>query len=233
MYALASRIAVCLLLLAVVACKHGAPGGSPPQVNLEPNDPRPLFSIEVGDEIEAALIQQKLGLAPLRLEGRTLYFHDGADIRKKLAEFGYVASEADPYRVYERVVRVARRGDEPALRRAGVTLINREPDYWVVRGSLGVLRGLAAAGYVITPIDSSEPRPRAIRVYVRTPEEAQEVERYASIYASGFAPGYDKARQEGRLMVLAAEAFDAAIDTLRGLGYRVELIEEPAKGDRP
>lgn len=232
MSALASRIAACLLLLAVVACKHGRPDGKPPQVNLEPNDPRPLFSIEVGDEIEAALIQQKLGLAPLRLEGRTLYFHDGADTRKKLAELGYVASQADPYRVYERVVRVARRGDEPALRRAGVTLINREPDYWIVRGSLGVLRGLAAAGYVITPIDSSEPRPRAIRVYVRTPEEAQEVERHATIYASGFAP-YDKDRQEERLMVLAAEAFDASIDTLRGLGYRVELIEEPAKGGRP
>ena len=226
------RHAVILAVLLFCACRHGGYGGGPtgpgtPPVSLEPNDGRPLFSIEVGDGIETALIQQRLRLEPLRLEGKRLYFHDTGDIRAQLAAFGYEPAPADPYRVYERVVRVRKRGDEAALRRAGVTLINREAEAWIVRGDLGTLRGLVSAGYLITPIASNEPRPRYIRVYVSTPAQAQEVGRIVSIYASG------RAGDQERGLLLAAEAFDTDIDALIAAGYRIERIDPENGEGRP
>lgn len=212
-------------LLLALACKHGSYGGhGGPAMNLEPNDPRPVYSIEVGDEIEAALLEQQLGLAPLRLTGKTLYFYDAADIRKKLADYGYVATQADPYAVYERVVRVARRGDEQELKRYSVRLINREPDAWIVRGQIGTLRALAAAGYSLSAIASNEPKPRVIRVWAKTPEEVQQISRHVSIYAvSGqFVP-----KDNQRLIGVAATAFDDGIDALTALGFTVERLEDP------
>lgn len=224
----ASRwLAIAPLLLAL-ACKHGSYGdhdghGDPP-VNLEPNDPRPVYSIEVGDEIEAALLEQQLGLVPLRLTGKTLYFYDTADIRKKLDDYGYVATQADLYTVYERVVRVARRGDEQELKRFSVRLINREPDAWIVRGQIGTLRALAAAGYSLSAIASNEPKPRVIRVWAKTPEEVQQISRYVSIYATSgqFVP-----KDNQRLIGVAATAFDDGIDALTALGFTVERLEDP------
>jgi hypothetical protein len=226
------RMHVAIFAVLLCACRHGGYGGGgtgpgTPAVQLEPNDTRPLFSIEVGDEIEAALLQQRLRLEPLRLDGKRLFFHDAGDIRAQLAVFGYEPVQADPYRVYQRVVRVRKRGDEAALRRAGVTLINREPEAWIVRGDLGTLRGLVAAGYVITPIASNEPRPRYIRVYVGTPAQAQEVGRIVSIYASG------RAGDQDRGLLLAAAAFDADIDALLAAGYRVERIDPDSTEGRP
>jgi hypothetical protein len=163
----------------------------------------------------------------LRLEGKRLYFHDAGDIRAQLATFGYEPAPADPYRVYQRVVRVRKRGEEAALRRAGVTLINREAEGWIVRGDLGTLRGLVAAGYSISPIASNEPRPRYIRVHVSTPAQAQEVGRIVSIYASG------RAGDQERGFLLAAAAFDADIDALLAAGYRVERINPEDTEGRP
>lgn len=233
MHKVLRRWAAIAPLLLAFACKHGGyDGHGGPAVNLEPNDRRPVFSIEVGDGIEAALLEEKLGLAPLRLTGKTLYFYDAPDIRKKLADYGYEATQADPYAVYERVVRVARRGEESDLKRFSVRLINREPDAWIVRGQIGVLRALAAAGYSLSAIASNEPRPRVIRVWARTPEEVQQISRYVSIYAvSGqFVP-----KDNQRLIGVAATAFDDGIDALTAAGFNVERLEDPPqdRGGRP
>ena len=217
-------LAIVPLLVAALACKHGSYGHGGPAVNLEPNDPRPVFSIEVGDEIEAALLEQQLGLAPLRLTGKTLYFYDAPDIRKKLADYGYVATQADLYAVYERVVRVARRGDEQELKRFSVRVINREPDAWIVRGQIGTLRALAAAGYSLSAIASNEPKPRVIRVWAKSPDEVQQISRYVSIYA---VSGQFEPKDNQRLIGVAATGFDDGIEALTALGFVVERLPDP------
>jgi hypothetical protein len=197
-------------------------------VNLEPNDPRPVFSIAVGDDIEAALLQQQLGVESLRTEGHTFYFHDTPGTRAKLAEYGYTPTKENPYAVYHRVVRVARKGDEKELARFDVKLINREPGYWVVRGSLAALRTLSAAGYLLSPLGPDEPRPRQVRIYAPSPADVQRIN---ALFVDIYSVGRDEKDQRG--VIVFGGAFDGQIDELIAEGFRVETVAPPSKGERP
>jgi hypothetical protein len=197
-------------------------------VNLEPNDPRPIFSIAVGDDTEAALVQQQLGVQPLRIKGHTLYFYDAPGIRAKLAEYGYEPTKESSYAVYERVVRVAKRGDQKELARFDVTLINRESNYWVIRGSIGALRALSAAGYRLSQLGSNEPRPRQVRIYAPSLADVQRINAHFVDIYSVSGEGQDR-----RGVIVIGAAFDGQIDALIEEGFRVETIDPPKKGGQP
>lgn len=218
------------MLVVAVGCAHRGGYVPPPgaAVNLDPDDPRPIFSIAVGDDIEAALVQQKLGVEPLRVEGHTFYFHDTPGIRAKLAEYGYTPTRQSSYAVYQRVVRVAKRGDEKDLARFDVTLINRENDYWVVRGTIGTLRALSAAGYRLAPLGSNEPRPRQVRIYASSLDDVQRINAlFVDIYS------VSREGRDQRGVIVTGGAFDGQIDALIEAGFRVEIIEPPKKGVQP
>jgi len=200
-------------------------------VNLEPNDPRPVFSIAISDDAEVALICQRLGIEPLRIDDHALYFHDAPGVREKLAEYGYAPAKQNPYAVYQRVVRVEKRGSDQELAHFDVTLINRESDYWVVRGAIGALRALSAAGYRISQLGPGEPRPRQVRIYAPSLADVQRINAlFVDIY-SVTREGREGKDQRG--IIVTGGAFDGQIDDLIKDGFRVETINPPKKGDRP
>jgi hypothetical protein len=219
-----------VLIVLTVACAHQRPPGppTPAAVNLDPPDQRAIFSITIGDAIEAALLQQQLGLEPLRVDGNTLYFYDTGGIRAKLATYGYTPTKQNPFAVYQRVVRVSKRGHEADLARFEITLINRERDYWVVRGSIGALRALSAAGYQLSPLGPNEPRPRRVRIYAPTPEDVQRIN---DLFVDIYAVSRDDKYQRG--VVVTGAAFDDQIDALQREGFRVDVIDAPPKAGQP
>ncbi|HEY3400779.1 MAG TPA: hypothetical protein VGK03_09130 [Geothrix sp.] len=220
-------------LLALAGCVHQGRHRPSlgPAVNLEPNDPRPVFSIAVSDDAEAALIRQRLGFEPLRIDGQTLYFHDTPGIREKLAEHGYTPARQSPYSVYQRIVRVEKRGADQELAHFDVTLINRESAYWVVRGSIGALRALSAAGYRLSQLGPDEPRPRQVRIYAPSLADVQRINAlFVDIY-SVTREGREGKDQRG--IIVTGGAFDGQIDDLVKEGFRVETVNAPKKGDRP
>ena len=77
-------------------------------VNLEPNDPRPILSVQVADADEATLLVQKLGLEVVRMEGLTVFFFEDANQLPHLVDLGYDLKRQNAYDVFRRVVRIDR-----------------------------------------------------------------------------------------------------------------------------
>lgn len=193
----------------------------------------------MADAAEVALLVQEVELEPVRREGSSLIYVRDERVEARLEELGYEPLPVNPHDTYRRVVRVDRRGDEDALPAAGVRLINREKDHWVVEGSLAALRGLQAAGYRLRPL-AAELRPREIRVLVAGPDD---VRRIAAMDVDVFNvdpverpsdPSDEDAtyeRQEaGRGYVLYGTAYDAQIDQLEAAGFEVERVDTTPQG---
>lgn len=200
-----------LLALAVGgACAHR------PAMNLAVPDPRPVHAVRVADADEAQLVQQRLQLDVIRLDGAMVYFHGKPEALAFLRTEGYAPRAVDARLVFERVVRVARRGDETDLRRAGVLLIRREQDHWVVRGSLASLEGLQRQGYRLEPVREQDLRPREIRVTIGAAADAR------AVAAMGVDVFTVRRTKEG--FVVYGGALEGPIDLLRESGYAVEII---------
>lgn len=205
----------------VVASGCG-PGRQFKPADLTPPDPRVVLRVEVADADEASLVEQQLDVEVLRQEGTTLFLYDAPGLRARLEAAGYSPAAASPDQVYHRVVRVQRRGEEAALDAAGVRVINREPSYWVVRGSLGQLRALERLGYTLGAIVGDEPRPREVRIVVSGPGDV------AAVGALGVdIYGH---LQEADGYVIHGGAFDFQIDELRARGYSVTVVSDGAEG---
>lgn len=213
-----------VVFLGACAVTPSETGGESP-VLLEPPDPRPVLAIEVADDIEVELLQQQLKLEPVRRDGQRVYFHEAGDISARLVQYGYQPRPVNAYDVFRRVVRVRRQGEEDALGKFGVTLINREETYWVVEGALGNLRALERAGYRLEMLGTNEPRPREIRVSLRSRDEVQ---RIAEMHVDIFSVAETKAG-----WVLTGAAFDHQIDRMRAAGFEVDRVSSQGQGDRP
>jgi len=203
-------------LVLFLGCLALASCGREEQVNLTPNDPRPIYGVTVADADEVALLQQQLKLEPVTAKNTTLYFFAAPGLVEKLVELGYAPAQEAPYRVFERVVRVNKKGAETELLKTGVELINRERDYWVVRGSLAQLTAIQRIGYRITNVDGDEPRPREIKVAVHSLEDVR------AVYALHVDVFTVQELKEGYLVY--GGAFDRQIDRMREKGFEVELI---------
>ena len=186
----------------------------PGKLDLQPDDSRPLYTLQVEDGTEAKLLEQELGLDILRVDGKTVYFFGTSRaLLDKLDDLGYTMRKPDPMESFFRVVKITKKGKASDLTKRGLHFINREDRYWVFRGNLRQLKSLQKSGYQILPLDQ-EVRPRTIKVLVKTPEEVQRVAQTAvDIYSA-------EKQEDGRVTIYAG-AFDYQIDLLTSRGYQV------------
>lgn len=213
------RRVLALGLLTVAACSS-----TPREVPspLTPRETRPIAAITIGDANEISLLAQELSLQPIRAEGNRLYFVADSSVTRRLRDLGYAPEPADVLQVERRTVRVYRRGDEAEMLRSGVTLINREPDYWIVIGPLREVVSLRTRGYKVTALGPNEPLPREVRIRLPAGQSALVLGRFEldiySVYPA--TTGVE----------VTAGAFDAQIDALRAAGYNVERINTVPPG---
>lgn len=153
----------------------GGRGSIPKIAELTEAEKAPLYRVTVGDETEAVLLADRAKLAVVALDGAELYFRADAAALKALAALDYQVTPADPFAAHRRVVRVAKSGDIERLQSFGVMMINEEKRYWIVSGSLGAIRALAAAGYRISPLEGDEPRPRTVAIEIDAIEAVQRI----------------------------------------------------------
>ncbi len=192
------------------------PAAETKSVSLEPPDSRPVATIEVADAVEVALLVQKLKLEPVRTEGTRLYFYDAPGLSERLRSLSYEPTRVNPYDVFRRVVRISRRGTEEDLRKSGILLINREETHWVVQASLANLRALERSGYQLSELGPNEPRPREVRIRVKSRDEVQRIN---SLHVDIFT-----VTPLERGFVVHGGAFDYQLDQLREQGFEVQLI---------
>ena len=190
---------------------------APPPVVLPPPSKQPLYTIATEDPDEIALLRQQLKLTGVTATPGAIYFEADQGQLGRLKELGYQVAQADPEAVDYRIVRVQRRGTEEELRAQGITIIAREKAYWVVSGKLGQLRRLVAAGYVLQPIATDEPRLRQIRIVVSSNDDVQRVANYQ-------VDIFGVADTTGRRFVIRGAALDMQIDRLREAGFTVEIL---------
>lgn len=189
-----------------------------PAVVLPPRSDTPRYAIATADPDEIALLTQQLKLRRVVAGPGIVTFEADQAQLGRLRELGYEVTQADPEAVDYRILRVRRRGTEESLRAEGITVISREPAYWIVSGSLGQLRRLVAAGYQLEAIAPDEPRPRLIRVDVSS---ALDVQRVANFQVDIFSVADSAGR--GRFTIHGA-ALDMQIDRLRAAGFTVILL---------
>lgn len=203
----------------LTACST-SPQGVP--FTLTPRENRPIAVLTVGDANEASLLVQQLSLETVRMEGNRVYFIANPLVTQRLRDLGYTTEPADILQVERRTVRVYRRGDEAELLRSGVSLINREPEYWIVNGSLRQVASLRERGYRITALGSNEPRPREVRIRLAAGQSSLILGPFElDIFSVYSAPGG---------VEVTAGAFDAQIDALRAAGHNVERISTVPPG---
>ncbi|MGK2962597.1 MAG: hypothetical protein ACSLFK_10690 [Gemmatimonadaceae bacterium] len=202
-----------IVLLFAGACTSA---GNVPAVSLEPSVTGRVESIAVADASEMELLTQQSSLRPLRVDGNRLYYVSTPGLADQLRAIGYTPSAVDMQQVERRTVRVHRRGDEAELLRSGISLINRETDYWVVSGTLQQLRDLRGRGYSVTGVGRGEPRTREVRIRLPAGQ--------SSLALAGFQLDIYSVRSTPTGVEITAGAFDSQIDALRSAGYSVERI---------
>ena len=220
----------CIVALLILTGCEPKIEGKP--VNLEPNDPRPILSVQVADADEAALLVQKLGLEVVRMEGLTVFFFEDANQLPRLVELGYDLQRQNAYDVFQRVVRIDRSISEDELVANGVRIINREKQYLIVAATIGQLRVLVRSGSQIVAISGHEPRPRQVRIVVESMEDvakigAMEVDIYSAKPERKELIDSHKTDRKVKIVIYGG-AFDYQIDQLKEVGYSVEILPEPA-----
>ena len=203
-----------LTLSLLSACKAPKVG----EPNLEPPDRRPVYHTQVGDATEAELLHQQLGIEVKNLMMNDLLFYARDDSTlQKLRALGYRVDTADLRQAYSQIVRVEG-GDEKALSRYGVNLINREGGYAVVRGSLEALTRLREGGFKLVALEE-EVRPREILI---TGKGQADVQRIYELGVDIFTAVKDSTGN----FTVHGSAFDFQIDSLRSLGYTVNVTKD-------
>jgi len=181
-------------------------------LRLQPKERRKVVSVEVQDPAEAELLRQKYGLELVAADGRRVYFFaPDSKARAQIETIGYKLQAAEALSVFYRLVKVTKKGDRADLRKYGVSYINSEKDYWIVRGSLKQLQALAKAGYVLEPL-KTEVRPRLIEVVVTKREDVQKV---SEVNVDIFSVE----KQPNGAYKIYANAFDYQIERLEQLGF--------------
>lgn len=222
---LMARIPFILTLLGVAGCKPGM-DGTP--VNLEPNDPRQILSVNVTDTDEAALLIQQLDLEVVRIEGLTVFFFEEPSQLDRLSELGYELERQNSYDVFRRVVRIDRAVPESELIANGVRIINREENYLVVDAAIGQLRALERGGSQFVAVSGHEPRPRQVQITVGNMDDVVAIGAMAvdihSVDRRGRKPTESEEDYREVEIVVYAGAFDYQIDQLEAAGYGVESM---------
>lgn len=181
---------------------------------------RAFYRIDVEDPIEAGLIQQQLKIKPEMVRTGSFYFYGSEDTIELLRRYAYQPVRMNREDVLSRVVVVRKKNsEEEDLLKTGVTIVLREREYWVVRGTLAQLRLLERLGYPVEELGRREPRPRQIRVVVSKREQVAEV--------GGLRVDIYSATKSEKGYVVLGGAFDDSIDELRAAGFKVEILADP------
>ncbi len=213
-----------MALLLAAACATAPPPPQPPSVpdvlKLRPDETRNIASIEVGDPMEAALLQQELNLKLIRSDGGRVYYAASPEMNDRLRTYGYAPASVEPTGTYRRLVRIEKSptASEEDLRGAGIRIVNREEKYWIAYGTIAALQNVARAGYRISPVQPNEPQPREIRIAVASRADIQKI---AGMDVDIFTV---RPAQKERGYLIDAGAFDDQIDAIRAAGYTVERI---------
>lgn len=220
----------CVVALVILTGCEPKIEGQP--VNLGPNDPRPILSVQVADADEATLLVQKLDIEVVRMEGLTVFFFKDADQLPRLVDLGYDLERQNAYDVFRRVVRIDRSVPEAELVANGVRIINREKRYLIVDATIGQLRALVRSGSQIVAISGHEPRPRQVRIVVESMEDvakigAMEVDIYSAKPERKELIDSHKTDRKVKIVIYGG-AFDYQIDQLKHVGYSIEILPEPA-----
>ncbi|HEU4882469.1 MAG TPA: hypothetical protein VFT45_09500, partial [Longimicrobium sp.] len=187
------------------------PGPAPGPVDLNPGPP--LVAVQVMDAQEAGLLVQAVGAQPVAGMGGTLLFP--ATLADRLRGAGFNPQQADPGQVLTRVVRAYGVGDA-AVGAAGVRVLRKRPQYWLVEGTLDQVRRLQAAGVRLSQPGRNEPLPLEVRV---TLPAAGDVQRVNQMGVDIF-----NAQASGTGAVLTGGAYEWQIEAMTAAGYTVERI---------
>ncbi|HEX7904325.1 MAG TPA: hypothetical protein VF487_10630 [Chitinophagaceae bacterium] len=205
-----------LLIIAVAvlqpACKRG-------KFPLDPPDKRPVQSIQIGDADEAALLQQELKIEIQQVkDNRLFYFAGSKGLDAQLTELGYTIKKEDLMQLYYKYAEITINKKVPEesrteeLQKKGIIILNKEENYWVIRGTLEQLKQVEKMGYKLKKLEK-EPRPRKVEIVVNTQADIQKVnETGVDIY---------HVETKGNSYVIHAGAFDNQIELIRKMGFTV------------
>jgi hypothetical protein len=207
-------VLICCITMSIVACKTD-------RIKFEPDGKRPIQSIQIADGDEAALLQQELALEVKMVEGNSLfYFVSSKEQEQKLIALGYSIKKENAMQVSYRVVQLSFKGTAPDNSKAeeilkhGIKIINKEKNYWVVRGSLEALTKIQELNYKVK-IETKEPQPRQVEIMVPLSTDVQKVnELGVDIYST------IKSDKKG-FIVITGGAFDYQIEQMQAIGYEV------------
>ncbi len=112
------------------------------------------------------------------------------------------------------------RDDAPLGKLGAASLLLRERDSWVLRGTVKQLRELERAGYVMKEQANREPVPRRIQIVLAQPFDVNN-----QIGGRVEIVGIQRVRGR-RAITVTGEAFDDAIKDLRARGLKVEILPD-------
>jgi hypothetical protein len=175
-----------------------------------------LYQIKVKDAIEAGLVKQEIGLVPERFYGGTFYYYGDREINNRLREFGYEPTVADPNELTHQYILVAVKDPKVEMQKAGLRVLRRRDQDWIVQATPQQIRFLEKAGYtIIKEVPGEEIRPRQVKIYLGNKEDFREVAPYLDDY-------YNISHDEKRgLYVVTGAAWEDMIGELREKGYSV------------
>jgi len=197
-----------------------------PTVNLNPPDEGPVKSVQVGDAMEAGLIQQGMDIEIKFIDGNTLYFYaSNQKLISDLEDIGYNIQDTNPMQISFKLVKLVSKNNsklseekneiiQKQLQEYNIKVLKREKNYWAIYGSLENLSRIRELGYKIKELDT-EVRPRSIEIKVPTREDIQKVnEMNIDIYST--------LPQKEDYIIIYGGAYDYQIDLLESSGYEVK-----------
>jgi hypothetical protein len=194
---------------------------------LQPDNKMPVYSVQVEDATEAALIEQELKINIVRLTGNRLFYYDENNgFAQQLKQLGYGdAQKEDLYQVYKKYQKLMLAGLKdslPAFRKKlmeqNIIVINQEKDHWIVYGTLAALNQIIKQGYTLQKIDY-EPRPREVEIYVNSVDDVQKI---ANLGIDIFSSQAGKAE---RSITIHGSAFDHQLEDVKNLGFTFKIIK--------
>jgi hypothetical protein len=189
------------------------------QVDLKPNDSRPVVSIEIGDMEEARILEQEMKLEILRIDQNRLYFFEPkANIMDSIKAIGYTPQKADKMKMYYRIVKIPKDSSitkQELVKKHGVQFINEEKGYYIFRGDLSQLKNLKKQRIKLSEL-SEEVKPRMISIYVPEKTDIQKVsELHVDIFNTELLAD--------STYVIHGQAFDYQIEAMRTMNYTVKV----------
>ena len=151
-------------------------------------------------------------------DNRLFYFAGSKDIDARLSELGYSIRRENLMQVYDKYVQVTINGKVPdssksaELEKLGVTIINKEEKYWIIRGTLEQLNEVKKKGYELKELER-ELRPRGVAITVNNQADIQKVnEAGVDIYHT---------ENKDNKIIIHGAAFDYQIELMRKMGFTV------------